>query len=196
MTFSTDTDWPLYLRAMFNSCNDLPQDRVPYAAYPALLSYRFGESFIIMPHTPPRDAPPRSDINTLVFLTVIDMLQGGPVFFTEIKDDSWKSSAERRVEADRQFRQWFRSSLLKDCPVPRLRGISILGSSMRVYYGDVATGKITPPYREPPQVIPPGFLEGEWNINILSKEGHRKMRELLNDIATDLLATLDRSAKN
>ena len=65
------------------------------------------------------------------------------------------------------------------CTVPRLWGLSLFGTSLRVYYCDVATGAITPTFEEPPS---PGvlrnFLERGWDMDILSQEGFETMKEI------------------
>jgi len=78
--------------------------------------------------------------------------------------------------------------MLEDCPLPRLWGLSLLGTKMRVYCGNKASFELHPgveprPDRSKP-VLPPDFLAGEWNIDILSQEGFEKMKEVVNDIVT------------
>ncbi len=76
--------------------------------------------------------------------------------------------------------------MLYDCPLPRLRGLSCLGTAVRVYTGDTETGEVQPPFVSTPSpsncVLPRDFLEGEWSLDILSQEGFAKMKEIVTDI--------------
>jgi hypothetical protein len=75
--------------------------------------------------------------------------------------------------------------MLRDCPLPRLWGLSLLGTSLRVYCGDVVTGDVEPAFENRPspgRIFPRKFLEGAWNIDILSQEGFAKMKEIVGDI--------------
>ena len=102
----------------------------------------------------------------------------------EIKDDSWATRAEQRFKADEQMRQRY-NSMLQACPLPRLWGLSLLGTSLRVYCGDAATGDAEPAFEDcpsPNHVLPRDFLKGAWNIDILSQEGFDKIKEIVKDI--------------
>lgn len=65
--------------------------------------------------------------------------------------------------------------MLGDCPIPRLWGLGLLGTKMRIYSGDKASFTVDPEYRSRPEpstrLLPPDFLRGEWNLDILSREG-------------------------
>lgn len=76
--------------------------------------------------------------------------------------------------------------MLQDCVLPRLWGLSLLGTKMRVYYCNKESYEIHPkpkPRPGPPTpVLPSDFLAGEWNIDILSQEGFQKVKEVVADI--------------
>ncbi|KAF8336449.1 uncharacterized protein EI90DRAFT_3045775 [Cantharellus anzutake] len=58
---------------------------------------------------------------------------------------------------------------------------SLLGTSLRVYCGHKDTGDITPCSVDRPSadcVFLPDFLEGEWDLDILSPAGFNRMREI------------------
>jgi len=104
----------------------------------------------------------------------------------EIKDDGWASIADYRLEADEQLRRRY-EIMLHTCPLPRLWGLNLLGTSARIYQGDVATRTITPPYQARPcedYILPREFLKGEWDLDILSQEGFDRMKEIVADITT------------
>lgn len=93
-----------------------------------------------------------------------------PVPIVEVGDDRWAQEAGRRYRADEQMRHRY-ELMLDDCPTPRLWGLSVLGTSMRVYCGDKASDEVTPhPIPCPGRLhhLPPSFLAGEWDLDMLS----------------------------
>jgi hypothetical protein len=58
--------------------------------------------------------------------------------------------AGSRFEADDQIRHRYKE-MFGNCPLPRLWGLSLLGTSLRVYCGTVATRTIKP---ELPDFVP------------------------------------------
>ena len=104
----------------------------------------------------------------------------------DTKDDGWASIASARHKADEQLRRRY-EVMLDTCPLPRLWGLSLLGTSARIYCGDVAARTITPRYQARPRedyILPLEFLKGEWDLDILSQEGFNKMKEIVTDIMT------------
>lgn len=100
------------------------------------------------------------------------------------------SSFHTRFKADNQIRQQY-DSVLNDCPLPRLWGLSLLGTSLRVYSGHVASGDVEPMFEDRPspgRILPRNFLEGVWNIGILCPEGFKKMKEIVGDIVSSVEA--------
>ncbi|PPQ89101.1 hypothetical protein CVT25_006474 [Psilocybe cyanescens] len=108
-----------------------------------------------------------------------------------VKDDAWTIRAGLRFEADEQIRQRY-DFMLGDCPLPCLWGLSLLGTSLRVYCGEVVTGDVEPAFENCPSpggIFPRNFLEGAWNIDILSQEGFAKMKEIVRDIVGNVTAS-------
>ncbi|KAM5537324.1 hypothetical protein V8D89_009054 [Ganoderma adspersum] len=64
---------------------------------------------------------------------------------------------------------------------PILLGLSLLGTSMRIYCGDVKSHTIDPPAKSG-RTMPPSFLAGEWDLDILSQEGFEKIKTVIGDI--------------
>ena len=92
--------------------------------------------------------------------------------------------AGSRFEADDQIRHRYKE-MFGNCPLPRLWGLSLLGTSLRIYCGTVATGAMKPnfmPRPDPGCILAPDFLEGAWDIDILSPEGFNKMKEIIMDV--------------
>src|SRR5258708_7632743 len=192
MPSSTDPAWLQGLRTIFDICRQQrePLENRYYGPYDKLLNYCFGDSFqyFVAPQRPPsgsnltlRDTV---DFVTVVFLVVFDANDRRPVLIAEIKDDAWAHKADLRYSADDHIRRRY-DALLGDCPLPRLWGLSLLGTSLRVYCGTLATETIEPdfvPRPSPSRILPRHFLEGAWDIDILSPEGFNKMKEIITDV--------------
>jgi hypothetical protein len=185
MPFSTDVNWPQGLLDIFNvsrSQNALIESRY-YGPYDRLLNYAVIEgsfTFFLAPHTAPHKTSPRDIIEFVVF-TVVSNQEQKPVLILEIKDDRRANKPYKRQRADARIRQRF-DQMLPNCAIPRLYGLSLLGTSLRVYCGEKATGKVIPKFSGRPdedRVLPRDFLEGQWNVDILSQDGFSKMKEIV-----------------
>jgi hypothetical protein len=183
MPFTTDTTWPDGLLKIFKICRNEDQPLVNryYGPYNMLLAHCFDPNSFKFFHA--LQSPPRNSVELLPFFTIFNT-QHHPVLIVEIADDSWATEADLRVKADDQMRQKYNSTF-NDCPLPRLWGLSLLGTSLRVYSGDVATGDIEPAFQDRPNpggILPRDFLEGAWDIDILTQEGFDKTKEIVGDI--------------
>lgn len=184
MPFQSDDTWPAGLITIFNHARAKRTtfEHRYYGPYDKLLKYCFGESFTfyVAPQNPPRD----DSCDAIdVFLVVFDS-NDRPVLIAEVKDDSWIDKAELRYRADDQMRSRY-ALLLDECPLPRLWGLSLLGTSARVYCGDTTSFNVQPPAivrSHESRILPKTFLAGEWAIEILTKEGFAKMKEIVTDI--------------
>ena len=105
-------------------------------------------NFTVAPSSPPLQLSLRGADYPKVCFVVWDW-RHRPVLVAEIKDDSWADRADLRAEADDWMRQWF-NPVLPDCRLPRVYGLSLLGASLRVYVGNVATGKVEPSFATRP----------------------------------------------
>ncbi|KAF9477781.1 hypothetical protein BDN70DRAFT_880799 [Pholiota conissans] len=188
MPFSTDTSWPPGLLKMFEACRNKPEDYCFYGPYDKLLNYCFGDNFnfyVLPQNSLENDRMMDFGLNNFAaFLFVVDR-ERRPVLIAEIKDPKWETSANYRFEADKQLRHWI-SFWADYCVLPSLWGLSLLGTSVRVYSDDFATRYITPLYQRRPCedcLIPKEFLKDEWNMDILSQEGFDKMKKIVEDIA-------------
>ena len=194
MPFATDTAWPAGLLRIFEICRNKPHklESRYYGPYTTLLAYCFGSNsyeFFIAPQNPPNDRSAHEAVDSIVFLVVFDK-QGHPVLIAEIKDDACADTGSLRFKADEQMRHQF-DFMLDDCPLPRLWGLSLLGTSLRVYCGEVITHFVDPVLEGLPDhtfSIPPDTLEGAWDVDILSQEGFAKMKEIVGDIVENAAA--------
>jgi hypothetical protein len=135
-------------------------------------------TFFLDLQTAPDETSARDAV--VVFMVVLNQEQK-PVLIAEIKDDRWANKPDKRRRADTQMRQRY-DRMLINCPIPRLYGLSLLGTSLRVYCGDKFTGEVTPHFVGRPnenRILPPDFLEGQWNLDILSPNGLTKMQEIV-----------------
>ncbi|KAJ3517532.1 hypothetical protein NMY22_g13947 [Coprinellus aureogranulatus] len=170
MPFSTDTTWPAGLIKVFDVCRTTqqfsPYDKRYYGPYSALLTYCFGADsfeFFVDPQVPLKGADPKDDVDSIltVFFTVNDA-QRCPVLIAEVKDDSWFKTAEGRFKADQRIRRRF-DGFAPGCPGPRFWGLSLVGTSLRVYQVHMPSGLIEPLYQarpSPGHCLPLNFLEG------------------------------------
>ena len=189
MPFSTDNSWPVGLLRIFEICREenKPYESRYYGPYTKLLDYCFGNSFtfVVVLKKTPSNCVPEEAADPIFSLTVFDAAYR-PVLMVEIKDDDWASIANNRLQADEQLRDQY-NAMLDTCPLPRFWGLSLLGTSARIYCGDVAARTITPWYQARPRedyILPLEFLKGEWDLDILSQEGFNKMKEIVMDIMT------------
>ena len=68
---------------------------------------------------------------------------------------------------------------LPNCPILRLYGLSLLGTSLRVYCGDKVTGEVTSHFLGCPnanRILPPDFEEGQWDLDTLSLDRLEKVQ--------------------
>ncbi|KAI0736080.1 hypothetical protein C8Q76DRAFT_792545 [Earliella scabrosa] len=134
----------------------------------------------------------RSDaVDFFVSFVVCDK-DGHPVLIVEAKDDAWARKAELRYRADKQMRDRY-ALILDECPMPRLWGLSLLGTSMRIYCGDTASYDVSPPAIPRPEpstrVLLPDFLAGEWDLDVMSDEGFAKVKDVIVNILTHAKST-------
>ena len=189
MPFPTDTNWPQGLLNIFDVCRrpskQLTRTTVEaryYGPYDRLLNYAMVEgsfAFFLAPQAVPDEYFPHDALAFIVFLVVFNMDQK-PVLFAMIQNDGWATNNLTRQRADTLMRQQY-EQLLYDSPIRHLYGLSFLGTALRVYCGDKDTGKITPHfvgYSDPEFMLPRDFLEGEWDIDVLSPDGLKKMQEI------------------
>jgi hypothetical protein len=185
MPFSTDVNWPQGLLDIFNVSrkqNAQLESRY-YGPYDRLFNYAVIEgsfTLFLAPQSAPDQTSPRDAVDFVVFMVVLNQEQK-PVLIAEIKDDKWANEPDKRQRADAQMRQRF-DQMLPNCAIPHLYGLSLLGTSLRVYRGDKATRVVTPHFIGRPDMdrtLPPDFLEGQWDLDILSPDGLKKMQEIV-----------------
>lgn len=190
MPFLSADGWPAGLLTIFDHARAKRTsfESRYYGPYDKLLNYCFGDdfTFYVAPQNPPRDDG-RDAVDFIVFFVVFDS-NDKPVMVVEVKDDGWAEKAELRYRADSQMRDKY-ALLLEECPSPRLWGLSLLGTSARVYCANKESYELQPPAiprPDPSRILLPTFLAGEWNMDILSQEGFAKMKEIVTGIMASI----------
>ncbi|KDR71444.1 hypothetical protein GALMADRAFT_102444 [Galerina marginata CBS 339.88] len=194
MPFPTDSTWPAGLLTIFEICRreQPPLENRYYGPYNKLLSYCFNPNtfeYFITQHSLPNTSSSHDTLDSIVFVVVYDARRR-PLLIADIQDDSWADRANLRLKADAHMRQYY-DAMLADCPIPRLWGLSLLGTSLRVYCGDVHSGQLQPEFENRPSrnhTLPRGFLLGSWSMDILSQEGFTKMQAIVADILANVAA--------
>jgi len=76
---------------------------------------------------------------TCYLSSIVEDYRRSPVLIVNIRDESWVDRAHSRLKADHHMRRLYDS--IAECPLPRLYGLSLLGTSLRVYVRDAITGE-------------------------------------------------------
>ena len=191
MPFSTDTTWPQSLLTIFNICRQKHEghENRYYGPYNHLLNYCFRESpdrYFVAPQSPPGDSAPRDSVDFVV-LQVVSGVEYGPVLFVEVKNDHRANDARCRYDANTQIRNRFYRMLRNGHSLPqgRLWALSLLGTSLCVYWATVNTKKVEPTSVAYPRAslhLWPEYLEGHWKVDILSRGGFDTVKMVMNDI--------------
>ena len=186
MPFSTDANWPQGLLDIFNisrNRNAPLESRRYYGPYDRLFNYAVIEgsfTFFLAPQTSPNETSACDAVDFVIFMVVLNQEQK-PVLIAEIKDDRWADEPDKRQRADTHMHQRY-DQMLPNSAIPHLYGLSLLGTSLRVYRGDKITGEVTPHFVGRPhadRILPPDFLGGQWDLDILSPDGLTKMQEIV-----------------
>jgi hypothetical protein len=110
------------------------------------------------------------------------------VLIIDIRDESQAYSTHSHLEVDHHLQQLVKS-IHTECPLPQLYGMSFLGTSVHVYVHDAIMGEIKPTKAPITGCIPHNFLEGGWDINILSQKGFDIMKEIVGEIVSNIICS-------
>ena len=193
-------DWPVRVRQPLQSAIAAPikNENRFYGPWQELLRHCFSRiveddaadaKMFFLPHP---QISPHYTINTsfshlsTIDLTVLEFGDQEPdgkiVLFVEVKPPTQLCFASARQEADTQIRERY-DVYGVHTKIPYLPAISAFGPHCRFYTGDMRSRIIEPELQDPPAThVPPDYLQGEWNINILTKEGRDKMCDIVKQI--------------
>jgi len=188
MPFSTDANWPQFLLNIFKISRNqnVPLKSRYHGPYDRLFNYTLVEgssTFLFSRRTVPDSDEPsaRDAVDFQVFqVMMVSNQEQKPVLLVDIQDDKWATEPDKRHRADTQIRQQY-DQMLPNSAIPHLYGLSLLGTSLRIYRGDKVTGAVTPHFVDHPYAdrVLPDFLEGQWDLDILSPDGLKKMQEIV-----------------
>jgi hypothetical protein len=152
-----------------------------YGAYNTLLQYHFPweKAFQIMPQqsVPSLISPTPGMINfTTMYVVEMDF---HPIFFVEVKVAAAFMKKSWRGGADDQMQSRFRN-LQDDVILPKLYGISALGTRFSVYTFDENTREVTPPPLDKVGVILYDYAPASrWEYNLMEPAGCAKFAALV-----------------
>ncbi|KAF8147892.1 hypothetical protein B0H34DRAFT_680070 [Crassisporium funariophilum] len=106
-----------------------------------------------------------------------------PVFFIEINPFPHIDEISTRSKADQQMRDRYESFIGRNLFVPKLYGISAMGTRFSVYEYDKDTNALSPPsIPRHPTFVTDVAPASRWNYELLEDEGEQKMRELVSEV--------------
>ena len=149
-----------------------------YGAYNRLLNDLFPkeEGFLVEPQFTGGDGSRRS----VDFVTTYVVRHNyDPVLFLEIKPDKQLMFNSTRMRADRQMRERF-LDMLQDIRIPKLIGLSAIGTKICIYSWDKGSDKVSP------EAVLEGGVESapedRWSLDLLSIEGEKEIRRVVADV--------------
>jgi hypothetical protein len=196
MPFSTDTKWPQGLLNIFEIYRDGKHSRRDVGHYNGLSNYAIGGDFTFFVDSHPAynvTLPDYSIPWPFSTLLVVKTQERQSVLFAEIIRDEWANDTYCRESAHAQMCRRL-NQILPDCPIPRLYGLSLLRTSLCIYCADTVTRRITchsipdthhTLHNPDVDILPSDYLQGHWNIDILSPEGLTKMQEIFGYIRAE-----------
>ncbi|KAF8577732.1 hypothetical protein K439DRAFT_1364059, partial [Ramaria rubella] len=106
-----------------------------------------------------------------------------PMMFVEIKPGWHRHNDGYRLAADTQMCECY--WILKDMTdIPRLYGLSALGTGITLYKFNRKTGQFTPPLCrvDPDNDMEPVILGNRYNLDVLSKAGEWELHKIIKDV--------------
>jgi len=106
-----------------------------------------------------------------------------PVLFIEVKPYVHLHEIGTRGKADNQMRERFRDLVGPNLPVPKLYGISAMGTCFSVYEYTKETSRLTPPMiARDPDIINDVAPQARWNYELLEPVGEVKFRSIVAEV--------------
>ncbi|KAF8161688.1 hypothetical protein B0H34DRAFT_806842 [Crassisporium funariophilum] len=179
-TLKTDMPWPEFVAQQFELVNQFTTDESEYyGPFNTLLTTVF----------PPADSYQVSPLNKRItgsmdFAVIyVIMKRKVPVLFIEIKTYLAFDRASSRKEADDQMRDRFLDFSSGNIAIPKLYGISALGTRFSVYEYTSGTRSLTPPRILPdPEIVTDTAPQKRWNYDVMELEGEARFMEIVAEI--------------
>ncbi|KAI9451761.1 hypothetical protein BJY52DRAFT_86922 [Lactarius psammicola] len=153
-----------------------------YGPYNTLLTDLFPpvEHFQVAPQIMAPSIPDFVDSTVIYIVTKRKV----PVFFIEIRPYFHLQQPGLRRSSDKHMRRTFRDLVLGILPIPKLYGVSAMGTCLSIYECTKATGVLLPPAITPD----PKFIDVDdspqerWNYDLLEASGEEKLREIVAEV--------------
>jgi hypothetical protein len=175
-----DMPWPDFVTTQFSLVNRFTTDESEYyGPFNTLLTTLFppSENFQVAPQF--KRIRGSMDI-TIVFIV---MKRKVPVFFLEVKAHLALDHAPLRRVADNQMRNRFLDFSSGTLPLPKLYGISVLGTHFSVYEYHPDTRRLTPSLIVPdPKVVSDTTPQERWNYDVMTPEGEEMFKQIVGEI--------------
>jgi len=173
-----DMPWPDYVTTQFNLVNPCTTDESEYyGSFNTLLTSLFPptENFQVAPQF----IRTRDPIDFTVIFIV--MKRKAPVFFIDVKTYLAFDHTPSRREADDQMRNMFLD--FSSLPLPKVYGISALGTRFSVYEYHSDTRILTPELILPDlDVVSDIAPQDRWNYDVMTPEGEAKFKQIAGEI--------------
>ncbi|KAG6843557.1 hypothetical protein H0H87_003169 [Tephrocybe sp. NHM501043] len=116
-------------------------------------------------------------------IAYIVMKQKVPILFIEVKPQVHLQDIAKREKADNQMRDKFWELGSPDLPIPKLYGISTMGTCFSVYQYTKDMNHVTPTsIPRDPDVINDIAPRALWNYKLLETSGEAKFRSIVDEV--------------
>jgi len=173
--------WADTLREQFDLVDRFTTDETEYyGPYNSLLADLFPhtEHFQIVPLKGPI-TPGSINISTIYIVRKWKC----PVFFIEIKPFPHLDEISTREKADQQMRDQFVTIIGRNLVIPKLYGISAMGTRFSIYEYIQNTNMLLPPsIARDAMYVTDVAPANRWKYEILEDDGEKTMRELVEEV--------------
>lgn len=182
LTSASDMPWGATILEQFELINRYTTDESEYyGPYITLLTDMFPhiEHYQVAPQFKGPVTPGSVDF-TVIYVV---MKRKVPVLFIEVKPYVHLHEIGTRGKADHQMRERFRDLVGPNLPVPKLYGISAMGTCFSVYEYTKETSRLTPPLiARDPDIINDVAPQARWNYELLEPAGEVKFRSIVAEV--------------
>jgi len=174
--------WADSILKQFEIADRYSTDETEYfGPYNTLLTdfFRHTEHYQVVPYY---KAPITSDSTDFITRLIVRYMTS-PVFFIDIKPVFHLDDISTRAKADEQIREQFKSIVGQNLVIPKLYGISAIGTRFSVYHYNKETRILSPPSvpRDSMQLADIAPVN-QWNIDLLENAGEEKFKEIVAEI--------------
>jgi len=176
-----DMPWPDAIIEQFELIDCLEDETEYYGPYNTLLNnlFPYTEHFQVVPQYKGSITPGSIDFTT----TYVVRKQKCPVFFIEMNPFTHLDRLFTREKADAQMRAKFFALIDRNLVIPKLYGVSAIGTRLAIYEYLKESNQLTPPTisRDPKYMIDVAPAD-RWTHELLEPAGEAKLKELVASI--------------